>query len=344
MSDVPRTLQPRNHWKSASTAALIATLPSVGPICAVEAQTPFTTTSTRTLVKQTYCYKQVGDCKIYADVHRHGEEKNRPAIVWIHGGALISGHRENLQPVQLGKYLGAGFNVISIDYRLAPETKLKFIIEDLRDAFKWARQRGPALAGIDPDRIAVVGHSAGGYLALMSGFCAKPRPRAIVSFYGYGDIAGEWYSRPDPFYARQPAVARDEAYGVVGHGVISEATSRERFRFYLYCRQTGLWPNEVAGHDPIKQPKAFDPFCPIRNVTRKYPPTLLLHGDQDTHVPYAQSVLMAQKLEQHRVEHELITMTNRGHGFDGGRRATDDAEVARAFDKVVDFLKAHTAQ
>jgi len=294
--------------------------------------------------KRTYCYKQVGDCKIHADVYRLGEEKSRPAIVWIHGGALISGNRANLHPAQLDKYLSAGFNVISIDYRLAPETKLKFIIEDLRDAFKWVRQRGPELAGIDPDRIAVVGHSAGGYLALMTGVCVKPCSKAIVSFYGYGDIAGEWYSRPDPFYCQQPAVMKDEAYAVVGNGIISETNSRERFRFYLYCRQNGLWPKEIAGHDPDKRPKAFNPFCPVRNVTKKYPPTLLLHGDKDTDVPYEQSVLMAKMLTRHQVEHQLITMTNRGHGFDGGRRVAEDPVIAETFDQVVAFLKKHTSQ
>jgi dipeptidyl aminopeptidase/acylaminoacyl peptidase len=214
----------------------------------------------------------------------------------------------------------------------------------LRDAFKWVRRRGPELAGIDPDRIAVVGHSAGGYLALMAGFCVNPRPRAIISFYGYGDIVGEYYSQPDPFYSQQPAVTKDEAYAVVGNRVISETNSRERFRFYLYCRQNGLWPKEVAGHDPAKRPKAFDPFCPVRNVTKKYPPTLLLHGDKDTDVPYEQSVLMAEMLARHGVEHQLITMTNRGHGFDGGRRAVEDPVVAETFDHVVSFLKKHTSR
>lgn len=294
--------------------------------------------------KTTYCYKQVGDCKIQADIYRLGDSTKRPALVWIHGGALISGNRGNLAPFQLRKHLDAGFNVISIDYRLAPETKLKFIIEDLRDAFKWVRRRGPDLAGIDPDRIAVVGHSAGGYLALMSGFCVKPRPQAIVAFYGYGDIAGDWYSRPDPFYSQKPAVPKAEAYSVVGHGALSEGNAPERHRFYLYCRQNGLWVNEVAGLDPIREAKAVAPFCPLHNVTQKYPPTLLLHGDKDTDVPYEQSVLMANMLERQGVEHQLITLTNRGHGFDGSRRAAEDPVIAETFDRVVAFLRQHTSQ
>ncbi|MGH9675404.1 MAG: prolyl oligopeptidase family serine peptidase, partial [Bryobacteraceae bacterium] len=40
--------------------------------------------------------------------------------------------------------------------------------------------------------------------------------------------------------------------------------------------------------DPAAQPRAFDPWSPVRNVTREYPPTMLLHGDADTDVPFAQ--------------------------------------------------------
>ena len=234
------------------------------------------------------------------------------------------------------KYLNAGYTIISIDYRLAPQAKLPQIIEDLEDAYRWVRSDGPKLFRIDPNRIAVIGHSAGGYLALMAGVVLKPRPKAVVSFYGYGDIAGEWYSRPDPFYNRQPSVPKEEAYQAVGTRVISEDQGGNRGRFYLYTRQQGLWPREVVGHDPDREPRSFDPFCPVRNVTRDYPPTLLLHGDNDTDVPFEQSVLMARELERHGVQHELISMPGRGHGFDA---AMGDSVIAATFDRVLTFLQ-----
>ncbi len=105
---------------------------------------------------------------------------------------------------------------------------------------------------------------------------------------------------------------------------------------YLYCRQHGLWPLAVGGVDPAKDPAFFAPYCPVQNVTPGYPPTLLLHGDVDTDVPYAQSVLMAAALSRHQVRHELITMVGLGHGFDG---QMDDAPVKEAFDKVLTFLE-----
>jgi acetyl esterase/lipase len=291
--------------------------------------------SGQVVTRSTYVYKTTGDLCIFADVYRKTDELVKPAILWIHGGALIGGNRRELNPVQAEKYLNAGYTIISIDYRLAPQVKLQKIIEDLKDAYRWVRTEGPKLFLIDPDRIAVVGHSAGGYLALMAGFVLKPSPRAVVSFYGYGDIAGEWYSRPDPFYNRQPLVSKEEAYKAVGTRIISDDMYGNRMQFYLYTRQNGLWPLEVVGHDPDREPRVFDSLCPIRNVTKDYPPTLLLHGDKDTDVPIEQSILMAKELEHQGIQHELITMPGRGHAFIA---IMGDPEVAATFDRVLKFL------
>ncbi len=242
--------------------------------------------------------------------------------------------RRAIVPDQFDLYLEAGYTVVSVDYRLAPETKLKGIIEDIQDAYRWLLEKGPKLFRIDPDRVAVIGGSAGGYLTLMTGFCVVPRPKALVSFCGYGDIDGPWLSTPYPLYCQQPLVTKEEAYRAVGKRIISEDSGQNnRGQFYLYCRQQGLLPKEVTGHDPHTEPNAFDCFCPVRNVTPDYPPTLLLHGDQDADVPYQQSVLMAEKLSSAGVEHELITIFGGGHGF--------DAIASGVFNRVLAFLKQH---
>lgn len=292
---------------------------------------------------QSYIYKVVGDCPIQADVYKVDSGKRKPAVVWIHGGALIAGSRSWIIPYQLRRYLEGGFTVISIDYRLAPETRLPGIIEDLKDAFHWVRNQGPSLFAIDPGRISVIGHSAGGYLALMAGFCNNPRPNALVSFYGYGDIIGSWYSQPDPYYCKEEMVALEKARASVGQVPLSEGEWGKRFPFYLYCRQQGLWPKEVAGQDPQLNPGWFSRYCPIQNVTDRYSPTLLVHGDQDTDVPYQQSVQMEAVLEQWHVTHQFLSLKGKGHGFDGAADAREDPAISAVFDQVVEFLHRHNA-
>lgn len=289
--------------------------------------------------KQTFTYKVVEDCVIKADVYRETDNRMCPVIVFIHGGALIGGRR-NDPLIIIETLANAGYAVVSIDYRLAPETKLKNIIEDIYDAISWVRETGPALFNIDPNRIGIVGNSAGGYLTLMSGFIIDPPPKALVSFYGYGEIDGPWYCKPDPFYCQQPLVIESAARAAVGIRMISEISQpNNRKLFYLYCRQQGSWPKEVTGYDPEIEPNAFDPFCPIRNITIQYPPTLLLHGDEDTDVPYEQSLAMAKKLAVVGVPHQLITLLGKGHCFEVAGFA--DPTVANALNETLIFLKQY---
>jgi acetyl esterase/lipase len=292
--------------------------------------------------RTTYTYKTVGNLPIKADVYRQPGGDVRPVIVWIHGGGLITGGRGGPALEQRKRYLDAGYVIVSIDYRLAPETKLTGILEDVRDAIRWVRTEGPRLLGIDPKRVAVVGHSAGGYLTLMAGFTVEPRPQALVAFYGYGDVDGDWYAKPHDLYRKtRPLFTKAEAYQAIG---TKETTNSPKGRgnFYTYCRQNGLWPKEVVGYDLVKQPREFDRFCPVRNVTKDYPPTLLLHGDKDIDVPHVQSVAMAAELKRVGVVHEFISIPGGGHGFDG--KGLSDPDVSAAFDKIEKFLKDHVGK
>jgi acetyl esterase/lipase len=311
---------------NASVAAMVATTPTPRLTFGAEVN------------QETFTYKTIGDCEIKADVFHASPGRSRPVAVWIHGGALIMGDRRGIDKKLLDALIDTGYVVVSIDYRLAPETKLPAILDDVRAAFAWVRAEGPRSWGARTDRIAVLGGSAGGYLTLASGFLIEPRPAALVSFWGYGDIAGTWYSRPDPFYRRQPLVSDAEARSAVGTKILAEPPAgNQRGRFYLYCRQNGLWPKEVTGHDPDTEPKAFNSFCPVRNLSAQYPPTLLIHGTNDTDVPHEQSVVMERELARHGVPHEFISVRGAGHGL----RGVDKTVVDGIYQRVLAFLRRH---
>src|SRR5512141_2482633 len=253
------------------------------------------TETTRT----TLPYKRVGDLAIEADVYAPGALDGEPVVVWIHGGALILGNRETVPPWLLDACSRTGWAVVSIDYRLAPETKLPEIVTDVEDAFAWLRGAGPEPPPGTPGPIAVIGESAGGYLSLVTGFRVRPRPAAVVALWGYGDLIGEWYSRPSPHPVHQEIVlSREEALRQVSGPPVSDDRRRagDGYAFYLHCRQHGLWPKEVAGWDPDREPDRFTPFMPVEHVSPDYPPTLLIHGTRDTDVPHEQSEMMANAL------------------------------------------------
>jgi acetyl esterase/lipase len=289
------------------------------------------------LVKKTYVYKTVGDTPIQADVYRPDDARVRPVVVWLHGGALIVGSRSGVPKQLLDLCRQEGYVLVSFDYRLAPEVKLPEIINDLKDAFRWLRTEGPKQFAADPDKIVVAGGSAGGYLTMMTGICVSPRPKALVAYWGYGDVDGDWYTKPSEFYRKAPLADKATAYQAISKKVLTSVegeSGKARSVFYLYLRQNGLWTKEVTGFDPSERAK-LDPYCPVRNITAEYPPILMVHGTKDDDVPYERSVDMAKELAKHGVPHELVTVPGAGHGLSGG----DTKQVEAAHEKAAAFIR-----
>jgi acetyl esterase/lipase len=286
---------------------------------------------------QTYVFKTIGPTKIEADVSRRNGDQPRPALVWIHGGALVMGSRRGVPQNLLELCRERNYVLVSIDYRLAPQVKLPQIIEDVQDAFRWIQSEGPAKIHVDPARIVVAGGSAGGYLTMMTGICVDPKPTALVAYYGYGDVDGPWYTEPSEHYRKSPLVSEKDARAAVAGHVTTDGTGKTRGIYYLYLRQNGLWTREVTGFDPASERKKLDPYCPVRNITPDYPPILMLHGTADTDVPYERSADMAAALAKQGVKHELITIQGGDHGLsDRTNPAVIDAHA-----KALAFIRAH---
>ena len=288
---------------------------------------------------ETHIFKKIDGHEIAVDIYRVEGERLQPAVLFIHGGGLITGGRKAILPSHVEAFHNGGFHFVSINYRLAPETKLPEIVRDVEDAWTWLQQKAASF-GIDRERIAILGHSAGAYLALIGGYKLHPRPAALVSIAGYGRLG---YSASTNLTALKKADEGD-ARQAVGGGTISESGPNDSMQwylgrglFYLFCRQQGSWLREISGHD-ASDADWLKEYEPLRNVSADYPPTMLLHGEPDTDVLIEESELMQQALIRHGVAQEFVRNSKWGHAF---LYMPNDASVGEAFRQIVGFLKQY---
>ncbi len=288
----------------------------------------------------TFTYKRLGDLEIKLDVHRPADEVLRPLAVWLHGGALINGGREGIGPAR--RLLDHGYCVATIDYRLAPETKLPEIIADLEDAFRWLRKHGEERFHADTSKIAVIGGSAGGYLALTVGFRVDPPPTVVVAYWGYGDLVTEWMTAPSPHPAHNSRgpISLKEMEAIEAGPPIANAKDRklDGGPYYATTRQLGVWSEKVAGFSETDVEK-FYPYMAVKNVTPAYPPTLMIHGTEDTDVPHEQSEMMAREFEKHGVPFEFISVEGGEHGLRDAKKEAVDAANAKMVPFVLKWMK-----
>jgi hypothetical protein len=145
-----------------------------------------------------------------------------------------------------------------------------------------------------------------------------------VSYYGYGTLDSPWYSTPSDHYRRTwRTVAEDEALRSVEGPTTEDGSARPHgVDYYMFCRQTGRWPELAAGTTAIDELRRYSPTY---HVTSQYPTTLLLHGTDDHDVPHAESAAFAAMLQLHEVDHEFISL----EGFDHGLVPGDDPDRIR---------------
>ncbi|MET9771414.1 alpha/beta hydrolase [Streptomyces sp. NPDC006415] len=112
---------------------------------------------------------------------RAADPRPLPCLVWIHGGGMVLGTPE-ADDARVSRYvLEAGCAVVSVDYRLAPEHPYPEPVEDCYRALRWTAEQAGAL-GIDPERLAVGGISAGGGLAAATALLARDRGGPRLAF------------------------------------------------------------------------------------------------------------------------------------------------------------------
>jgi acetyl esterase/lipase len=210
-----------------------------------------------------------------------------PLIIWIHGGAWLTGSK-NWDNV---KYLvGHGYAIASIDYRFSPEAPFPAQIQDCNAAMNFILAHA-ADYGVDARRFVVGGGSAGGHLALLLGlarqereFGANPaiKPLAILDFFGPTDLNG-MEDDLEAIHSRKGIETWQDAGPKLLGTPLDRAAARAKAA------------------------------SPITYVSAAAPPVLIIQGDADDLVPVAQSQRLHTALNRVGVDNQLIVVHDAGH-------------------------------
>lgn len=208
-----------------------------------------------------------------------------PGLIFIHGGGWQGGSRRSFD----GRARDAaqkGYVAVSIGYRFAPKHRFPAQVEDCKCAVRWLRANAEKYH-VDPNRIGVVGESAGAHLALMLGTMGKgdglegeggqpeasSRVQAVVSFCG-----------PTNLLAEVPTISKPILANFLGGPVQEKADSAKA-------------------------------ASPITYVTADDPPTLFIQGTKDPLVPHGQAVEMAEALTKVGVPGRVELLIGEGHAW-----------------------------
>jgi acetyl esterase/lipase len=219
--------------------------------------------------------------------------KSKPAAVFVHGGAFIGGFL-GTRPTLLGALARAGVVGIDIEYRLAPPPRWDQAPGDVLCALAWL-PNAPELAMVDPQRVVLVGESAGGSLALMAGYAA-----------GTDEIASS---------------CREQGPPLVPAGVFAVAPTADLEGIWndksVYEFDGGRFPEAYIGGTPAEFPDRYAAAEPFRLLRPDLPPTVILTGEIDRMVHLERSTELAERIRAAGAQCELLVAPFAGHGFDG---------------------------
>jgi acetyl esterase/lipase len=203
-----------------------------------------------------------------------------PGVIQVYGGAWRAGSPDHDE--KFSRYLASrGYVVVSIDYRHAPQHRFPAQLDDVKMAIEYVRSHAGQWE-IDPNRLGIIGRSAGGHLATLAAYQPDAKPlQAVVSYYGPVDLTVGYVDPPvpDPIDSRQ--VMRD-----------------------------------FLGGTPTDLPELYKQASPGQLVTRRLPPTLLVYGGQDHLVESRFGRKLAMNLQAFGTPTVFIEIPWANHAFD----------------------------
>ncbi|MBI5758134.1 MAG: alpha/beta hydrolase [Planctomycetales bacterium] len=249
------------------------------------AQEARTLNADRLAKARTEVYKTVGETQLKLFVFTppgHQASDKRPAVVFFFGGGWNSGSPGQFAP-HSERLAARGMVAICADYRVNSRHKaqVKDCVTDAKSAIRWVRSNAAKL-GIDPNRIAAGGGSAGGHLAAavatLDGFDEKTEDASISS-------------RPNSLLLFNPALDLTPD----GFGRKADEKKADNFRERLGAEAKAL--------------------SPAHNIKSGGPPTILFHGRADTTVPFKQAEEFARRMKEAGNRCDLVGYEGQPHGF-----------------------------
>lgn len=245
------------------------------------------------------------------------------AIVYVHGGAWRMGTKDMGTRPFFRRLAGQGHVVMDVDYTLAPATDVPGMVGDVKRALIWLKQNAAAY-GVNPERIVLIGGSAGGHLALLAaytpndvalqpdGSTVDTSARAVVSFYGPTDFL-DVHEDVERNRLRLIRRKRIRPYGALVEtllqrgGVVSPGTPIE---------SAGNYIAHLLGAEPSERPDFYQQLSPTGRVGPHCPPTLLLQGTADIFGMSRSVRRLHQLLQIAGVPSVLVEFPNSDHAFD----------------------------
>ncbi|MES2696505.1 MAG: alpha/beta hydrolase [Verrucomicrobiota bacterium] len=218
-----------------------------------------------------------------------------PAVVYFHGGGWVRGDKAADRECNLGgNFAARGYVFVSVNYVLGPKAWPANLL-DCKNAIRFIRKNA-ARYGVDPERIAAMGASAGGHLALMAAYTpdvaefepkapyagVSNRVRVVIDFYGMTNLLTRRVVEPD---------------GTPTGGLMDSHAP------------------EVLGVKRTEGAAVWKLASPVTHVAAGSPPTLIVHGLADPTVDYIQAVELANTLRAKGVVHDMLLLEGVGHMF-----------------------------
>ena len=221
---------------------------------------------------------------------------SKAVILYLHGGGLLYGSRDDLPSSHIDAFAAGGYPLICLDYPLAPAADIGMILPDICDSVSCYLSGGIApFDGSLP--YFLFGRSAGAYLSIMTAL--RPEisslPAGVISYYGYGFLTDFWYNSPAAFYSALPTVP-ESILDSLPSEIHAEGPMESHYSAYVYARQTGKWLSLFFKD----REKFFYADYSLRSVYDYPVPLFTAHSSNDPDVPFQEYMSLSERYDPAR--------------------------------------------